>query len=365
MCGLMARRGVWNATVHVLTGLPVGLAGAAMTLPALLVAAVRTGPLRRVVARRTATQRRRFAALLEVEIPEVDGLPALRRQTAFHLLALPIGAAGFAVVAGAGSAGLGFTAIAFERPGFAAGGVGLLLVAPVAAYWLARLDVVLARRLLGPNAAEALDARLEELARTRSAAIAAADAERRRIERDLHDGAQQRLVALAMTLGMARNELPDGPARETIGQAHQQAKEALTELRGFVRGLHPAVLDDRGLDAALSGLIAGLPQPVELRVDVPRRCPPVIEAIAYFVVSEALTNITRHARAERVEVAVVRQRGWLRLIVNDDGVGGAVDRPGSGLRGLAQRVGSVDGRFRLTSPPGGPTRVEVELPCGS
>ncbi|MFG1604226.1 sensor histidine kinase [Actinoplanes sp. NPDC049265] len=361
----MRRSGVWGATVHVLTGLPVGLAGAAMTLPALLVAAVRNEPLRRVVGRRTATQRRRFAALLEVEIPEVDGVPALRRQTVFHLLALPVGAAGFAIVAGAGSAGLGFALIAFQRPAFVAGGVALLLVAAFSAYWLARLDIVLARRLLGPNATEALEARLEELARARSQAVAAADAERRRIERDLHDGTQQRLVALAMTLGMARAELPDGPARDTVDQAHRQAKAALAELRDFVRGLHPAVLDDRGLDAALSGLVAALPQPVELHVDVSGRCPPVIEAIAYFVVSETLTNVARHARAGRVEVAVVRHRGWLRLTVRDDGVGGAAERSDGGLRGLAQRVASVDGRFRMSSPPGGPTEVEVELPCGS
>ncbi|MCA2213102.1 sensor histidine kinase [Jidongwangia harbinensis] len=359
------RPGAWPATVHVLTGLPVALLGAAVVLPALVVAVASPVPLHSVVARRTAAQRKRFAALLNVGIPEVGGRPAMRRQTRFHLLAVPFAAVAFTVVAGAASAGLGLLFAALQRPLFAAAGAGLLVAAVIAAHWLARLDTALARRLLGPNANEALTARLGELSRARTEAVAAADSERRRIERDLHDGTQQRLVSLAMTLGLARAEVPDGPAREAVEQAHQQAKAALAELRDFVRGLHPAVLNDRGLDAALSGLVAGLSQPVELHVDVARRCPPVIEAIAYFVVSEALTNVTRHARAKRVEVAVVRDRERLRLVVADDGVGGAADRPGGGLRGLAQRVGSVDGTFRIESPPGGPTLVEVELPCGS
>ncbi|GIJ46228.1 hypothetical protein Val02_31140 [Virgisporangium aliadipatigenens] len=359
------RRGLWTATVHVVTGLPVALLGVALLLPPLVVVPVSAGPLRGVLARRTAAQRQRFAALLNVAIPEVGGAAALRRQAAFHLLAVPFGAAAFAVVVGSASTGLGLLFAAGQRPVFAVSGVGLLVVAAVAVRWLVRLDALLARRLLGPNATEALNARLRELTRARTEAVAAADGERRRIERDLHDGTQQRLVSLAMTLGLLRTEVPDGPARDLVEQAHRQAKATLAELRDFVRGLHPAVLNDRGLDAALSGLVAGAPQPVQLRVDVARRCPPVIEAIAYFVVSEALTNVARHARAERVEVAVVRDADRLRLTVIDDGVGGAADRPGGGLRGLAQRVGSVDGALRIESPTGGPTLVEVELPCGS
>ncbi|GIE77438.1 hypothetical protein Aph02nite_33880 [Actinoplanes philippinensis] len=357
--------GVWRAVVHVLTGLPVGLAGAVRTLLVLPVAAVRPGALRAVAARRTAVQRGRFAALLGVEIPEVTAPGAMGRQVAFHLLALPIGVIGFAVVGGAGSAGLGFTALVVRGDVRAAAGVALLLLAAVSAAGLARFDTVLARRLLGPNPAEALAQRLAEMARAREQAVAAAAAERRRIERDLHDGTQQRLVALAMTLGMARGALPDGPARDAVTDAHQQAKDVLAELRGFVRGLYPAVLDDRGLDAALSGLVARLPQPVDLHVGLPGRCPPVIEEIAYFVVAETLTNATRHAAATRIGVTVVRDRDLLRLAVTDDGAGGAAVRPGGGLHGLAQRVASVDGTFRITSPPGGPTEVEVHLPCGS
>jgi signal transduction histidine kinase len=371
---LMMIRGVWRSTVHVLTGLPVGSLGAAMTLPPLLMAGVTIAPLRAAVIRRTRGQRRRYAVLLRVDIPAIEGMgetgrrtSAVWRQAAFHLLSLPIGAIGFVIVATGWSVGLAMLAAplygsATILVGF---GLGLVIVAAASAYGIARLDAALAVRMLGPSAAEALDARLAELTRTRSQAVAAADAERRRIERDLHDGTQQQLVALAMTLGLARAQLPDGPGREIVHDAHLQVKDVLTELRGFVRGLHPRVLDDRGLDAALSGLVAQVPQPVELHVEVSRRCPPVIEAIAYFVVSEALTNITRHARADKVEVAVVLDRDRLRITVIDDGVGGADERPDGGLQGLAQRAMSVDGTLRIESPSGGPTLIEVTLPCGS
>lgn len=293
--------------------------------------------------------------------------PAVWRQAAFHLLSLPIGAIGFAIVATAWCVGLAMLAAPLYGSAtiLVAFGLGLVIVAAVAAYGIAHLDAALAMRMLGPSAAEALDARLAELTRTRSEAVAAADAERRRIERGLHDGTQQQLVALAMTLGLARAELPDGPASDTVREAHQQVKDVLTELRGFVRGLHPRVLEDRGLDAALSGLVARVAQPVELHVEVARRCPPVIEAIAYFVVSEALTNITRHAGAGKVEVAVVRDRDRLQITVIDDGVGGATERPDGGLQGLAQRVMSVDGTLQVESPDGGPPLIEVTLPCGS
>lgn len=208
------------------------------------------------------------------------------------------------------------------------------------------------------------------LAASRADLVAAADAERRRIERDLHDGTQQRLVSLAMNLGITRASttgLPDS-AREAIENAHDEAKQALSELRDFVRGLHPAVLDDLGLDAALSGVTARCPVPVRLRTDLPQRLPDQIEQVAYFVVSEALTNAVKHAEASTVE-ADVRQvpsfsgRGRLRVVVRDDGRGGARPDRGSGLRGLAQRVASVDGTLHLDSPLGGPTTIRVELPC--
>jgi len=165
-------------------------------------------------------------------------------------------------------------------------------VAPWVARGLARVDVAVARALLGPSRTEELTQRVESLARSRADIVAATDAERRRIERDLHDGAQQRLVSLAMNLGMARESLADAPepARRAIAAAHDEAIQALAELREFVRGLHPAVLNDRGLDAALSGIVARVPLPVRLRVDVARRCSSSIEAVAYFVVSEAVTT---------------------------------------------------------------------------
>jgi signal transduction histidine kinase len=195
--------------------------------------------------------------------------------------------------------------------------------------------------------------------------VDAADTERRRIERDLHDGAQQRLVSLAMHLGLARAELTELPedARRVIAEAHDEAKEALAELRHLVRGLHPAILEDRGLDAALSGIAARSPVPVRLDVHVPDRVPPTVEAVAYFVVSEALANTAKHAGALRAGVTARREGDVLRVSVTDDGAGGADPAGGTGLPGLAQRVRSVDGTLSIDSPAGGPTVITAELPC--
>jgi signal transduction histidine kinase len=152
-------------------------------------------------------------------------------------------------------------------------------------------------------------------------------------------------------------------AHQAITEAHEEAKAALAELRNMIRGLHPAVLEDRGLDAALSGVAARMPIPVRVTVDVPRRPPPTIEAVAYFVVSESLTNITKHAQASQAEVVVQRAGDRLHVIVSDDGVGGADPARGTGLTGLAKRAASVDGTFDISSPPGGPTLITVDLPC--
>ena len=244
------------------------------------------------------------------------------------------------------------------------GGIALLLAAPWLTAAVGALDARAARALLGPSRAEELQLRVEQLTQTRAGAVDAADAERRRLERDLHDGTQQRLVSLAMRLGMARAERPDAAqAHQVIAEAHEEAKAALAELRHLVRGLHPAVLEDRGLDAALSGVAARLPIPVRLTVDVPGRPPPTIEAVAYFVVSEGLTNIAKHAQASQAEVFVQRANDRLHIIVSDDGVGGADPARGTGLAGLAKRAASVDGTFEIASPPGGPTLLTVELPC--
>ncbi|MFE5033066.1 sensor histidine kinase [Streptomyces sp. NPDC056683] len=248
------------------------------------------------------------------------------------------------------------------------GGLALLFLGPRLTGVLVRLDTRTAEVLLGPSRTEKLARRVADLAESRAGVLDAADAERRRIERDLHDGAQQRLVSLAVNLGLARLTLGDLPedARKVIDEAHREAKETIAELNNLVRGLHPAVLEDRGLDAALSGIAARLPIPVRVAVDLPRRPSPTVEAVAYFVVSEALTNVVKHARATRADVTVERIGETLLVIVADDGAGGAdlaAADGGTGLAGLAKRVASVDGTFSCRSPAGGPTVITVELPC--
>jgi len=243
-------------------------------------------------------------------------------------------------------------------------GVAGLLVAPWLVAGVQTLDIRTARALLGPSRAEELEHRVEQLAETRAGAVDAADAERRRLERDLHDGTQQRLVSLAINLGMARVQATTtDEARRAIADAHEEDKSALAELRDLIRGLHPAVLEDRGLDAALSGVAARMPIPVRLTVDLHRRPAPVIEAVAYFVVSEGLANIAKHAQASQAEIVVTRAGDRLHVIVSDDGVGGADPTRGTGLKGLAKRAASVDGTFEIVSPLGGPTLLTVDLPC--
>jgi signal transduction histidine kinase len=244
-------------------------------------------------------------------------------------------------------------------------GALLLLAAPQLTRGLAIADGALARLLLGPR--RDLAARVIELETSRERVVDAAETERRRIERDLHDGAQQRLVALAMELGRAKARFADDidAARELVDQAHVQAKEALTELRNLVRGVHPPVLTDRGLDAALSGLAALCPIPVDVHVDVPVRPRASIEAVAYFMVAEALTNVAKHSRASHAKVVVEGHGfpGTLTVMISDDGIGGA-DVTSPGLSGLADRISGIDGRLSVESPVGGPTIIAAELPCG-
>ncbi len=256
----------------------------------------------------------------------------------------------------------------------AAGLLGLLLLGPLTTRAMAGLDVAVSRALLGPSRKAALAADLARAETGRVAAVDTAETERRRIERDLHDGAQQRLVALAMDLGAARERLatdPEGGAR-LVAQAHDEAKAALKEIRDLVRGIHPVILEDRGLDAALSAVVARCPVPVALRVDLdpddPRGRPPAaVESAAYFVGREALTNVARHSGAARAWVDIART-GTDRLVVEvrDDGRGGAdTDNGGTGLRGLRDRVTGLGGTLDVISPPGGPTTLLVELPCAS
>jgi len=422
--GALWRARSWRATLHALIGLPldigacaiiVGLVGiwfaavwsllegpsGAWVLAVLYVVIAVASPVALLLCVRafSALQRARFRTVLGVEIPappRVTGgwplrllrawrAPATWRQLSYHLMALVIGGVGGALVAMCWLAGALALAYAGELWSWRPAGIGLVVIllalamlpaAPWLALGVSRVDEVAARALLGPSRSEQLAQRVEALARSRADIVAATDAERRRIERDLHDGTQQRLVSLAMNLGMARANLTDAPepARQAIEQAHDQATQALAELRDFVRGLHPAVIDDRGLDAALSGIAAHAPLPVRLRIDVATRCSPSIEAIAYFVVSEALTNVAKHAHANHAEVTVERTGERLRIAVSDDGQGGATlqtgrggstDGNGSGLRGLAQRAAAVDGTLTIHSPPGGPTKIIVELPCES
>ncbi|GIL31101.1 sensor histidine kinase [Actinocatenispora comari] len=402
-------RGAGHRTAFVAAGLPLHLAVVPLWLwllgtMAALVPAVAALPVLLtlvVTPLLTAGQRRRYRAFVGHDLPRPAApgpgrhwTSAVRRlttgawwrQVCYHAVAGPLLAvldlavlAVWAAAAVAASiyvwiwalppqwqvADLGYTP---QAAYLTAGGLALLFLGPRLTGALARLESRAAEVLLGPSRTEKLARRVADLAESRAGVLDAADAERRRIERDLHDGAQQRLVSLAVNLGLARATLADLPAdaRQVIDEAHREAKEAIAELNDLVRGLHPAVLEDRGLDAALSGVAARLPIPVRVAVDLPQRPSPTVEAVAYFVVSEALTNVVKHARATRAEVTVERIGETLRVVVADDGAGGAdlaAADGGTGLAGLAKRVASVDGTFCCRSPAGGPTVLTVELPC--
>ncbi|WP_189856422.1 sensor histidine kinase [Streptomyces poonensis] len=262
--------------------------------------------------------------------------------------------------------------------------LGVLLLA-VGAYVLgvaAGARAGLTRLLIAPREGE-LDARLVELTRSRVRLVDAFEAERRRIERDLHDGAQQRLVALTMTLGLARLDVPPGPLADQLAKAHDEAGRALAELRELIHGIHPKVLADYGLAAAVADAADRSTVPVDVDLHLPGRLPQSVETAAYFVVCEALANIAKHSGASRAEVRGGYDGGTdggsggrpgggpggepgtgrLILAVRDDGRGGADPDGGSGLTGLADRVSVLDGRLSLSSPPGGPTLLRVEIPC--
>ncbi|MDX6351626.1 MAG: hypothetical protein QOF84_6416 [Streptomyces sp.] len=239
-------------------------------------------------------------------------------------------------------------------------------VLPFISRGLANADRAMVRGLLQPS--DELEQRIAELESDRGTVVDTAAADLRRIERDLHDGAQARLVALAMDLGLAKEKLLEGRAdneaevAKMVDEAHGEVKLALQELRDLARGIHPAVLTDRGLDAALSSVAARCTVPVAVTVDLPGRPAPAIEGIAYFTVSELLQNVSKHSGARTAGVELWRSDDRLMIQVRDDGQGGASADGGSGLAGLAERLGSVDGLFVVDSPAGGPTAITAELP---
>jgi signal transduction histidine kinase len=261
-----------------------------------------------------------------------------------------------------------FGLVALDGAGAPLVGALIVVVATGAVIGLGLLQGVLARAILVPSR----EAQLEEQARTsdtrRAGAVRAAEVERTRIERDLHDGVQPRLVSIGMTLGLAQTKIDDDPeaAKALVAEAHASTKSAITELRQLARGIHASVLEDRGLDAALSALASRSHIPVTLDVRLPRRCSRPAEAAVYFSIAEALTNAAKHSRAGSCRVDVrVRDDASLWARVEDDGLGGARVVPGGGLDGIMNRVTAAGGTVRIDSPQGGPTSVEVTVPCAS
>lgn len=356
----------------------------------------------------SSLERSRLVSLLDLELQDpvapVEGRGArgwLRRlrqrasdrarwkEIGYHLLALPMHVIGYVLItlAWGGSVALILLPLyvgalpeesakfgLFEitaGPGallMAALGVVVLLLAPTVTNALVWVHKALASALIGRGRDAELTEQVSRLEQSRSAAVDSAEAERRRIERDLHDGAQQRLVALAAGLGSAREKLDSDDVeagREMVSHAHEEAKAALKEIRDLVRGIHPVILEDRGLDAALSAVVARAPVPVTLRVEPMERPSGPAESAAYFVVNEALTNVARHSQATRAHVSIARSGDRLIVEIRDDGVGGADASRGSGLQGLRDRITGLGGTMHVISPEGGPTTISVEVPCGS
>ncbi|MFI6344696.1 sensor domain-containing protein [Streptomyces sp. NPDC050560] len=358
----------WREVAHLLLNLPLGIVGftyvvVVLTTTAGLSVTVVGLPLlggglagARLLGR---AERARARALLRVDVAEpsrwrVPGQsffgrvwtsvrnPVGWRAALYQLIRLPWGIATFAVTL-----------------------PGLLLLWPVLPFivrGLTHVDRAMVRGLLSPS--PDLERRIAELEADRGVVVDSAAADLRRIERDLHDGAQARLVSLAMGLGLAKEKLLEDPdtAASMVEEAHGEVKLALQELRDLARGIHPAVLTDRGLDAALSSVAARCTVPVRVTTDLPARPAAAIEGIAYFTVSELLQNVSKHSMARSASVEVWRSGERLLLQVRDDGRGGASLTGGSGMAGLAERLGAVDGLFVVDSPQGGPTVVTAELP---
>ncbi|MEV0372047.1 histidine kinase [Streptomyces sp. NPDC050636] len=242
------------------------------------------------------------------------------------------------------------------------GGLFLLFLSLQGSFGVVDLETKLARRYLGPSHQDELERRIEQLATTRAGVVAAVNDERRRIERDLHDGVQQRLVALGMLLGRALRSKDETRAAQLLRQAHEESRQALTELREVTWRVYPTVLDEAGLRAALETVAERSAIPVRLDYALAGEPDTAVATVAYFVVSEAVTNAVKHSGAGLITVRVAPGEAGVLVRIEDDGLGGA-DVTGSGLFGLARRVAALDGRFRVGSPAGGPTTITAELPC--
>ncbi|MFJ1645351.1 sensor domain-containing protein [Streptomyces sp. NPDC088258] len=262
-----------------------------------------------------------------------------------------------------------FVPVTGPGTGLAAGALALVLLAAGLRFSadVLRLHFLLTKAMLAPTSEREMALRIERLTESRHDAVDSSAAELRRIERDLHDGAQARIVAMGMDLGTIESLIEKNPAKakELIGKARQSSAEALTELRDLVRGIHPPVLAERGLADAVRELALRLPLPLEAEVsaELPGRAEPLVESAAYFAVSETLTNAVKHAGADRIWVDLSYSGGMLRVSVTDNGAGGAVIGGGSGLSGVERRLGTFDGVLAVSSPAGGPTMVTMEIPC--
>jgi signal transduction histidine kinase len=349
--------------LRVVVGLVLGFLSAPVGLLALVFA-------RRTAPKLADLERRRLRTFLDIDTAEPAGDQAVR-YVAAHVA---VGLFGGFVLAwlfyGLGAAAvIGYMLVtgALEWPvdwpellWSALVGAVLLYIEVQGIIGVAALEAKVARRYLGPSEAELLRRRIDQLAESRAGIVAAVDAERRRIERDLHDGVQQRLVALGMLLGRARRN--PAHADELVEQAHEESRRVLEDLREVAWRVYPAALDSLGLAEALEAVADRSTIPVRIRCAVDRP-PPQVETAAYFVVCEAVTNAAKHSGATMIDVEVTQDEDAVRVLVEDDGVGGA-DPAGGGLAGLERRVRALDGRFAVRSPHGGPTVISAELPCG-
>ena len=293
------------------------------------------------------------------------GDPATWRDLLWMLVGAPAGALlaapAFAVVIGIATV---FGANAAHGLGPELIYLAALPAGVVGGPWLLKAHAVFSGLLLAPTRRE-LEARLTRVSESRSDAVDASAAELRRIERDLHDGAQARIVSFSLSVGLAEQLVRDAPDRalELLAEARASSGQALAELRALVRGIHPPVLAERGLEGAVRALALTVPVPVDLHIDLPGRPAAPVESAMYFAIAEALTNVVKHSGASRASVQIEYEDGRLVAIVSDNGVGGAGPRPGGGLHGIERRLAAFDGTAAVTSPAGGPTMVTMELPC--